>query len=90
MSTLKVPAVTVAPSMESDPQTLVVRPTAVAFWPTRTSWTRYPAIDPGPTFHVPETADAAVVCTPGRAVVDVVLDDGSSSLAGVGPSMKWM
>ena len=40
MSTVIEPFVTVVPLMDSDPQILLVRPTAVAFWPTNTSWTR--------------------------------------------------
>ena len=40
MSTVKVAFVTVEPAIVMEPQILLVRPTAVAFCPTRTSWTR--------------------------------------------------
>ena len=40
MSTVNVPFVTVEPAIVMEPQILLVRPTAVAFWPTRTSCTR--------------------------------------------------
>ena len=69
MSTLKVPFRTVVPSIVMDPHTLLVRPTAVEFWPMRTSLTRYPATEPVPTFHTPETEDALAAAP---APVDVV------------------
>ena len=47
-----------------DPHTLLVRPTAVEFWPIRTSLTRYPATEPAPTFHVPETEVVLVAAPP--------------------------
>ena len=40
MSTVNEPLVTVEPEIVMEPQILLVRPTAVAFCPTRTSWTR--------------------------------------------------
>ena len=38
----------------------VVRPTAVVSCPNSTSTTRYPAVLPGPTVHVPSTAEASI------------------------------
>ena len=90
MSTVNVAFVTIASAIVKEPQILLVRPTAVAFWPTRTSWTRYPAMDPVPTFQVP-SSDDDVEADPFDVLEVVEPDDlGSSSLAGAGPSMKWM
>ena len=41
------------PSMTSEPGTSDERPTAVSLWPSSTSWTRYPALEPVVTFQVP-------------------------------------
>ncbi len=66
--TLNVALVTVVPSIVIDPQILLVRPTAVEFWPIRTSLTRYPAREPTPTFQTPKT-DVAPPLAPCAAVV---------------------
>jgi hypothetical protein len=85
MFTLKVAFEMVVALTSSEPQTFEVRPTAVEFWPRSFSLTRYPTIEPLPTFQVPFTE---VVEDP--AVVVVALDVGSESFEGGGPSMKWM
>src|SRR6266702_7133299 len=86
-------AVTVLPLTTRLPVTWLVRPTAMLFWPRRTSFTRYPARDPAATCQVPPS-DAAVV--PACPAGDAWAADGLAvvgprlSGAGAGPSMKWM
>jgi hypothetical protein len=53
MFTVKVAFVMAVPPTTSDPQTFEVRPTAVEFWPRRTSLTRYPTTEPLAMFQVP-------------------------------------
>src|SRR6266702_1616466 len=60
IGTRKLAAVTVLPLTTRLPVTWLVRPTAMLFWPRRTSFTRYPARDPAATCQVPPS-DAAVV-----------------------------
>jgi len=72
------------PSMTSEPETSDERPTAVSLWPSSTSCTRYPALEPVVTFQVPVSEVAWAV--DGFVRVDL----GSVSLGFGGPSMKWM
>src|ERR1035438_7366488 len=55
IGTLKLAAVAVLPTMVRCPVTDVVRPTAVAFCPNRTSLTRKPTTEPVPALQVPAT-----------------------------------
>ena len=92
MSTVKLASVTVVPLTIIDPEIELVRPTAAWLWPKRTSFTRYPTIEPVAMFQVPSAATLAwpdpdpVV----PAVDDVAEGVVSASGAGADPSTKWM
>src|SRR5439155_23228056 len=95
-STVKAPAVTLVPDTVIEPEIEEVRPTAVLLWPNSTSFTRYPATDPLPTFHVPSAASPdrpETVAPPDAGVapaVAVPAGELSASGGGADPSMKWM
>src|SRR5262249_19552931 len=91
IATVKAAAVTVLPLMVRSPLMWLVRPTAMLFWPSSTSFTRYPATEPVVTRQAPESDPvlAAWLDWPGEADASPLVTLRLSG-AGAGPSMKWM
>src|SRR5580658_885773 len=93
--TVNVADATVEPLITMCPVTELVRPTATFFWPTSTSFTRYPTTDPAPTRQFPETGakpepELAEGCGAPVGELGVLGCELRESGAGAGPSMKWM
>jgi hypothetical protein len=82
MGTLNVAALTVVPWMVTCPVTDWLRPTAVVLWPSSTSFTRYPTVEPEPTVHVPATEVVVVVA--GEPPPDVAEAVGELRLSAAG------
>src|SRR5262249_14573637 len=89
IGTRKLAAVTMLPLMTRWPVIWLVRPTAVVFWPRRTSFTRYPACDPAATRQGP-ARDAAVGLAGRDEPAGLAPGVRRLSGAGAGPSMKWI
>jgi hypothetical protein len=89
MGTLNVAALTVVPWMVMCPVTESLRPTAVALWPSSTSVTRYPTVEPEPTVQVPATEVVVVVVDePPPDVAEAVGVELRLSAAGALPLKK--
>ena len=91
IATVKAAAVTVLPLIVRSPLTWLVRPTAMLFWPSSTSFTRYPASEPEVTRQVPASGPALALWPgwPGGVATSPLVTLRPSG-AGAGPSMKWM
>jgi hypothetical protein len=72
----------------NDPVIALVRPTAVELWPNSVSFTRYPAVDPLATFHVPSSDVSALVGVPDATLVVEASANDSGALDG--PWIRWM
>jgi hypothetical protein len=90
MGTLNVAALTVVPWMVMCPVTEWLRPTAVVLWPSSTSFTRYPTVEPEPMVQVPATEVVVVVVVdaPPPDVAEAVGVELRLSAAGALPLKK--